>query len=964
MHLLKKGFIFFTILFTISQTLLISLDKHHITVGYQKNSDLVIDLENKGDEGIGYELLKKIEYDCNLQFEFIEIKGDAFDALRNNEVDIIGLFLKSPQRESEFLYSANPFNTIISCLATKNPQGIYYDDPQSIDGKTVATYEGNPTNELLDKYLVENNISVTYVIGTLENYLELETDFYLTFTENRSNTTFYTVLNLANSDTFLLANLEDTALMDEIDKAYSKMKIAEGFFYNELLVKYNFEAVNLSHRELTRTEVETLRERTLKIGYFDDHRPYTYTDKDGNPNGAIIDLMKVLAKKYSFDIELIPYNMENEDYDYSSFDMIISLIGNTNYVLDYYIPTEAYYRMPLVATLPKSFSPSESTVSDILEKTATIGISEYLYVDFDAFINAAGDTEFVFYNSFEKLIDSYKNNFIDIAVYTSAASSYVDAYLEGTEHPLFPADFTLGCYFSISKPLAKDYMPIFNIMLDTITEREYENIFNEHFTSFYPSLTLKNFFSKYWMYFFSFALALILFFLYYYYRVQDQKNELQIQAYRTDKLTGLMSLSYYYEKSSEILLSAKPHEYELISFDIDYFRTINSYYSMERGTAVISKIGKTLLSVFKGTPALFVRKTAEQFYILRKIGTGPSVQELYKIYILPVIQSVIGNRYDTSMSFGTVSIENCEEKISNITAYADYARMSGKVSHETTFITFDKNMKKSFTSKLEITFKMERAIKDKEFKVVYQPKIDFQTLKIVGAEALVRWIPPMNDVIYPNEFIEVFERNGFIFTLDLYVLKEVCQFIHTNRQKMEVPIISVNLSAITILEDSLLPQLMKTLSIFDIKPNQIDLEITETAILGSENKFMSKIEELKAAGFIVSLDDFGSGVSSLNRLGYIKADVLKIDKDFFDKKELNARTAIIVDQVITLAKRLDMKIVAEGVETYEQALWLKGLKCDVAQGYYFSKPVDEESFIQSLIDNKAYNLEPQKGTKH
>ncbi len=952
----KSSFLIFLIILFSLHLNLFSEEANVIRVGYNANTGLIYDFGNRGKEGIGFELLKKIETVCDLRFDFIKIEGDAFKALENNEVDIIGLYLRTPEREEKYLYSSDSFNTVISSLATKGPKGIYYDDPQSIDGKTVATYEGNPANAFLNKYLEANNISVTYIFESFQNYLFIDADFYLTYTESSVINNFYTVLNFESSPTYLLANFTNKETMDEIDNAYSKIQAEEGYFFNELVSKYNSSAVNLAHRELTRKEVEILRAKPLRVGYVDNHRPFTYLDDEGKANGALIELMDVFAKKYSFDVEYIPYSLDTSYDSHSDFDVILSLLGNEKYELEHYVPTESYYSMAMVATVSNKIAKINYLPFEIIKNTPRIGFPEYLYINYDSFQKMFPDNELVFFGSFEEMIDAYKDGSVDMAIYTASGSTYADAYLDKGENYLFGTDFMLDFYMSFSKSIASDYVPIFNIILDTVTVREYEALLNKHTSTYYPRITVKAFIVEYWVYVFAIGIAIALIFLSYNNKVREEHKDLQIQAYRSDRLTGLVSMSYYYEKVQEVLSIAKNNEYELISFDIDYFRTINTYYSMEQGTAVIVEIARALENVFKETEAIHARKTAEQFYVLRKIGEGPAIEILHKIYILPAIRTVLGDRYNAVLSYGFVTIDNCEETISDIIAYADYARMRGKSSHVTTFIGFDRKMKKAFTSNLHITFKMEQGIKEKEFKVFYQPKVDFRTLRIVGAEALVRWIPSPGEIIYPNDFIDVFESNGFISTLDMYVFKDVCRYISELCDKVDVPIISVNLSAVTVLEDTLISQLMAILDEYDVKPSQIDLEITETAILGSEEIFLSKIRQLKKLGFIVSIDDFGSGVSSLNRLCSIHADILKMDKAFFEQKDSDERTAIVVDEVITLSKRLEMKIVAEGVETYEQAKWLRDLDCDIAQGYYFSKPISEEIFFEYIQTGKSYAI--------
>ncbi len=440
------------------------------------------------------------------------------------------------------------------------------------------------------------------------------------------------------------------------------------------------------------------------------------------------------------------------------------------------------------------------------------------------------------------------------------------------------------------------------------------------------------------------------------YTQQKKKRKELTHAYNTDSLTGLMSMHKFREVVGESLKTAKANEYEIISFDVDMFKTINMYYSVEKGNEVICAIANSLKDILYNTPSYITRKTGDQFVLFRKVTKRSSLERTYYNSILPAIRNVIGENYHFSMSFGHILIEDCTEKVSTIIGYADSAKNQGKSRHENTFISFDEKMKKAFENKIAVTLRMDRALANNEFVVVYQPQINFNTLAIGGAEALVRWRPKGEAQIFPDSFIPVFEENGFIFQLDMYVLEEVCKFIVTNCRKMNIPRISINLSAHSILNDNIAMRIRDITSKHGVLPDEIELELTESAIIGDETTFIKKVQELKRLGFSISIDDFGAGVSSLNRLSAIEADVLKLDKAFFDVQDSEGKTNIVVADVITMAKHLNMQVVAEGVETLAQAKWLQEIECDYAQGYYFEKPIEKDEFIRLLMHKKVYEL--------
>ena len=242
---------------------------------------------------------------------------------------------------------------------------------------------------------------------------------------------------------------------------------------------------------------------------------------------------------------------------------------------------------------------------------------------------------------------------------------------------------------------------------------------------------------------------------------------------------------------------------------------------------------------------------------------------------------------------------------------------------------------------------MERALLNREFKVYLQPKVSAMQETLAGAEALVRWIHPKEGFIPPNKFIPIFERNGFILKLDDYMLEEVsrlqAQWLAEGRKV--VPI-SVNVSRAHFTREDLAEHICGIVDKYKVPHNIIELELTESAFFDDKKVLLNTVKKLRDFGFIVSMDDFGAGFSSLNSLKELQLDALKIDADFFRGENVEERGMLIVSEVIDLAKKLNMKIVAEGIESREQVDFLVEQECDLIQGYFFSKPMAIEEFVE------------------
>lgn len=248
--------------------------------------------------------------------------------------------------------------------------------------------------------------------------------------------------------------------------------------------------------------------------------------------------------------------------------------------------------------------------------------------------------------------------------------------------------------------------------------------------------------------------------------------------------------------------------------------------------------------------------------------------------------------------------------------------------------------------------KIEKLIENNEFVIFLQPKVDTLTEKIQGAEALIR--KKVGDkIIMPDQFIPAYEKTGEIVKLDMYVLEEVCK-LQQKWKKMHFPIlpISINESRHHLKNPNHVEELNSVIKKYQANPNFIELEMTETTVIEDIEVAKRAGKNVHELGFLISMDDFGTGYSAFNVLKDIEIDILKIDKMFFDDLENNIRAQIIIDTIIQMCKRLNIKTVAEGIETKEQVEFLKKVKCDMIQGYYFSKPISVEDFEKKYLSPK------------
>ena len=248
---------------------------------------------------------------------------------------------------------------------------------------------------------------------------------------------------------------------------------------------------------------------------------------------------------------------------------------------------------------------------------------------------------------------------------------------------------------------------------------------------------------------------------------------------------------------------------------------------------------------------------------------------------------------------------------------------------------------------------MENALRDREFVVYLQPKIDLKNHIITGAEALIRWIKPDGSMIFPNDFIPVFEKNKTITLLDYFVYEEVCKYLAERIAKKErLVCVSMNVSRIHLNSiDKLVSYIGGLLDKYKIPPYLLEFELTETVFTDTIDDTVEVMRRLREMGVKVAMDDVGSGYSSLNVLSKLPLDVLKLDKEFLKDFETDPEGKIIIPSIIDMAKKLKLCVVCEGVETKQQVEFLRQVDCDLVQGYYYSRPVPKNVFSQMLADD-------------
>ncbi|WP_455660568.1 EAL domain-containing protein [Pradoshia sp.] len=383
-----------------------------------------------------------------------------------------------------------------------------------------------------------------------------------------------------------------------------------------------------------------------------------------------------------------------------------------------------------------------------------------------------------------------------------------------------------------------------------------------------------------------------------------------------------------------------------MAIDIDNFKIVNTVLGKECGDQVLKKI-YNILAFHIENNGCYCRKEADNFLAFYKYKNYEEVEHIVNIICESIRHIILPQDHILIPSVGICYMNKKDISVENLEVNAIIAKKKSKNKINEFYSYFeDSNLYEMIDNK-SILDDMNRALINKEFRLVYQPKFDAKTKKVVGAEALIRWTKPDNSTIFPNEFIPVAEKTGFITFIDSYVFKLLCEKqAEWMERGYDIVPISVNISREKLKDVSFIYEYLEIVRYCGIEKEYVQLEITEGDTYSYDNVKSNIVDIIKDAGFKVLIDDFGVGYSSLTMLKDIQADSLKLDRSFIMDDSSSGKS--MLKHIIKIAKTFNYKIVAEGVETEEQYNLLKE-DCDEIQGYYFSKPLEEEEFIDKYL---------------
>lgn len=427
------------------------------------------------------------------------------------------------------------------------------------------------------------------------------------------------------------------------------------------------------------------------------------------------------------------------------------------------------------------------------------------------------------------------------------------------------------------------------------------------------------------------------------------------ELHQIDMLTGLLNNTAFNKIVRDILLKNKNKHYSIIRSDIKRFKLVNEVYGREVGDKLLQDYAKFIIQIL-GKNAIVARLGADMF-----IALVDRPQETLKFDINLIDDFLAKYPIDINLNivYGVYCVTDHSLDVNKMVDRAGYALNCAKNSLDSTcYVVYTENLDKLVKIEQAVIYGIDAAIGNGDIIVYFQPKYSLLTKKIVGAEALVRWKHKQYGMLSPGIFIPILESNGLVHKLDYYVWDKTCEAVARWRKNSKLPKIpvSVNVSRNNFYREKIWIEILELIEKHGITPDCINIEITETSYMNDPKLIQSVVDKFKESGLKVHMDDFGTGLSSLNILKDLVFDVLKIDLNFLQGLEDNKRAAIILKSIVEMNKLLELPVVAEGIETIEQENFLRDIGCEIGQGFLFSKPVDEDTFVDLL--EKNYKQKP------
>lgn len=906
--------------------------------------------ENGAYAGYLVDYLEQLTLFTGWEIEYVQAEGDIdtqlstlLDMLQQGEIDLMGTMNRSDALEETFLYPNYSYGSAYSVVAVRDDSSYIYEDFSNWDGITLASYPGMLARmELFDQYAKVNGF--TYEVVECDSYdavidavfsgaadaaiqVDISLPEGLRSIGRFSPTPYYFALAPTRED-----------LLPELNSALEIMSLSYENLQQALYERYflDFDEFRASESELA--YIQSLG--TLRVLFFEGNAPFQYI-RDGELTGFAATYFQDFAERVGLQYEVVL-----ED----NLEEAIQLVREGRVDLIACIATDSAlsYEKGIRLTLPYFHSYASRTYAaghdhsedqDPVFDIRTEPMLKYIqsHPDACAWID-------------EYSLDYYLRK---KAVYDDIVTDWADtkefSYAVAVTNTLPQADIMVSMLNQFASSISdqETQARLSNYLLDEVAYTPGEWLLANRSPILLAGVIALFF-------------VIVLNFYGYHRKVAynalvNENKLLQLSCY--DELTGAYNRTYFCKLLEQKMESRQP--WGLIALNIRNFKYINDTYGTYRGDQLLCGITELLRQDLR-EGELLCRPTADAFYLAVSDCRDQDIRQRIE-GLEPRLKALAGellDGYRLSFYCGAVSsvtspaLSGLQANLNCATVALAHAKHGG----DNSVCIYDEAIHRQEQLRQYIEANMHRALEEGEYQIYLQPKMNLHTGRVESAEALVRWQTRDRGLLMPNQFIPLFEENGFCKDLDLYVLEKACQLLKEWTDKGIPPIsISINQTKALFVSDDYLDRLLEITARYQVDPRYIVLEILEGLAFENIDQLNDTIARLHAAGFQVSMDDFGSGYSSLNTLGKLHIDQIKLDRMFLmDLKDdqRNAQNDVML-LIFALAKKLGVETVTEGVETQADEVLIQSMGCNYGQGYYYSKPIPVREFCQTFLHDPA-----------
>lgn len=918
--------------------------------------------ETRGDgsrTGMDVEYLEALSNYVNWNIEYVECASwdDALTKLLNREIDLVGSAQYSAKRAKLYDYANLASGYTFGVIAVNGDSGFAYEDFDAMKTAVFGVVGSYIRKDEFFEYMADHGVPnpkvKTYVdTAALQAALDAgEIDALVhSLTEVREGQRvigrfapmpFYYITYQGNND-----------LMRELNQGIADVKMNRPGLENELMVKYYDNRLDQTIL-LTSSEKQYIAEKgTLTVGYLDGYYPFSY-ENDGEYTGLSRQVLEEISVSTGILFNYVKLdNMEEakKALNNGSIDLL-SYCGETaqSMLLEELAVTKVYAQIPQVIIMNRS-DKSDSISILAVEESNAFGIAVQNFID--------ENTNLLPYSTQLETLNAVLDGDADAAI----CDGYLAEYLLGSQFRFNKMEIhsVLSDVHNIYMVVAEDeespLLGILNKELLAVSDK----MVNDYMLrdNFYSKMSMANFISDHSIPIIlvltccAVVVILVLFFL--------LRNSLRVQKLMyKDTEFNIWNLHYLRYRAAKRLAVDKSSNYAIAYTDIGQFKSYNALYGWNAGQRILELVIKTLSEEVDNKRELYARSYGCHFVLFMKYENVDAL----RTRLMEIADRISGRIYDQmethmSLAMGVGCLENGDDDLQRALSEGIQLVDSLKSSYTNVVQIYDGKLRAQLRETHEREKLLEAADIDTDFLAYYQAKVDIRNEKIVGAEALVRFKDPSADgaIRTPWFFVPYYERTGRIKEIDFFVMESVCKMLRRriDAGKNVVPV-SCNFSRMHFTEDGFPERFVAVIDKYQIPKELIEVEITETLVVEDvqQQKVKEIVDILREKGVHLSIDDFGSGYSSLGVFEQIPASVIKLDRSFLLNNENRTRQVQIMKNIVNLAKDLNAQVVCEGVETPKDTELMMEIGAYVAQGYLYCKPVPEEVFEEMLSKNEA-----------